>query len=375
MEDSSWISSNRNKRSILYVNSVTNKRRLNVPSGTIKCRLNTRPRPHAYISPVHRVHKGVPSAKHEVCCVQKACRLQNYISNYIYHIHNVHTNVHTTHNNHSQCTLRHTLALPITQAYRHDIIIKRSPATVFKDIFHADYLLHPTPKEFTFDHDVNSILTLAAVYLWLGPVLVDDKHWNKSTDGYVHIHDTHVLIFVLCLYCFELVDSWFDHILSIHSFTCSFIHLSSSIHLFVHLFIQCIIFSVENVFARRSFSTAEITVTLDCDWFESELFTILIICIIQWKTPVANFWQGNSLRDDRGLQIFCNSDYVVPACSLLRFVCYHSILWLNDNLRHLQWTVQLCVNHLNMVTTICDEYLVDWQNAAMRLDSVAETIR
>ena len=29
---------------------------------------------------------------------------------------------------HSQRTLRHILALPTTQAYRHDIIIQRSPA-------------------------------------------------------------------------------------------------------------------------------------------------------------------------------------------------------------------------------------------------------
>ena len=157
---------------------------------------------------------------------------------------------------------------------------------MFKGIFHADYLLHPTPKEFTFDHDVNSILTLAGIYLWVGSVLVDNKHWNKCTDGHVHIHDTHVLIFVLCLYCFELVDSWFDHILSIHSFTCSFIH--SFTCLFIYFFIT-LYFQLKKSLHRRSFSTAEITVTLDCDWFESELFTILTICIIQWKTPVANF--------------------------------------------------------------------------------------
>ena len=82
---------------------------------------------------VHRVHK-VYRLQNTKCRVQKkrvVCKLYITIyTTYIYTIHNVHTNIHATNNIHSQRTLRHTLALPTTQAYRHDVIIKRrSPAT------------------------------------------------------------------------------------------------------------------------------------------------------------------------------------------------------------------------------------------------------
>ena len=112
------------RRSILYVHSVTNKCRLNVPSGTIKRRLNARPRPHVYIAHSAPCAQGVPSAKHEVCCVQKACRLQNC------HTHNVHTNVHTTYNKHTMYTQTH---ISHFQTHKHTdtiFIIKRSPATL-----------------------------------------------------------------------------------------------------------------------------------------------------------------------------------------------------------------------------------------------------
>ena len=67
---------------------------------------------------------------------EKACRLQLYTPMYtnvhLTHNHSQctlrHTNIHTTHNIHSQRTLWHT------QAFRHDVIIKRrSPATVISE--------------------------------------------------------------------------------------------------------------------------------------------------------------------------------------------------------------------------------------------------
>ena len=112
------------RRSILYVHSVTNKRRLNVPSGTIKRRLNARPRSHAYI------------AHSAVCRVQKACRLQNC------HIHNVHTNIHTTYNKHTMYTQTH---ISHFQTHKHTdtiFIIKRSPATFYFIYMKRDWAEH-----------------------------------------------------------------------------------------------------------------------------------------------------------------------------------------------------------------------------------------
>ena len=92
----------------------TSRNTLNVPSRTIKRRLNTISRTHTYIAQC-TVCKSVLSAKtRSVPCAEKRVVYKNC------HIHNVHTNVHTntlTHNVHSDAHF----ALPNTQAFTQDI--------------------------------------------------------------------------------------------------------------------------------------------------------------------------------------------------------------------------------------------------------------
>ena len=93
-----------------------------VPSGTIKRRLNTILRSHAYMWHSTSGAK-VNRLQNTTCWVQKKRVVCNYITIYRTHIlfiehihHNVHTNVHLTHN-HSQCTLQYT------QTFTHDTIL------------------------------------------------------------------------------------------------------------------------------------------------------------------------------------------------------------------------------------------------------------